>query len=258
MMKRLVILLKILGVAALYVLLARMTLTYLSTNGVVSLVWLPSGLALAALLLGGRRYSFSVFLGAFLANTMIANATPGMSGVIAVGNTLEALLASWLLTRFGKFSVDLSSLSDYLRLILVGAIGGLVAALNGSAVLLASGHISSGLYFMNLAHWWMGDMLGIILLTPLLLLWRQMPQDWLGWKRLFEVELILGLSVLTGQIVFLDWFSDSIGWIAKGYWMFLRCLGGGTPGRAWRDRGAAGDGSPGIAGSVSGHRFFCR
>ena len=218
---RSVIMLKLLGLAALYVLLARMALTYLSTNGVVSLVWLPSGLALAALLLGGRRYAYGVFLGAFLANAMMTGADLVMAAAIAAGNTLEALMGSWLLTRIGKFSADFHSLNDYLWLVLAGAIGSLVAALNGSTVLLVSGFISSDLYFLNLAHWWMGDMLGIILLTPLLLLWRRMPQGWSGWKRFFEAGLILGLSVLAGQMIFFDWFHDSVGSIAFGYWMFL-------------------------------------
>ena len=220
-MDRLIFLLKLSGVAALYVVLARATLTYLSINGVVSLIWLPSGLALAALLLGGRRYAYGVFLGAFLANAMVADTTPGMAAIIAVGNTAEALLASWLLTRQGRFSADLYSLNDYLWLILAGAIGSLVSGLNGSTVLLVSGLISADLYPLNLANWWMGDMLGILLLTPLMLLWREMPRDWFGWKRFFEIVLILGLTVLTGQIVFLGWFDDSIGLISKGYWMFL-------------------------------------
>lgn len=220
-MSRLIFLLRLLGVAALYVLLARITLTYLSTNGVVSLVWLPSGLALAALLLGGRRYAYAVYLGAFLGNAMMPGVTLGMAALIAIGNTMEVLLASWLLVRPGRFSPDFRSLNEYLWLILAGGVGALVAALSGTTLLLATGYISSSLYVTNLAHWWMGDMLGIMLLTPALLLWRQMPRDWLGWKRLFEVGLILALSVLAGQIVFLDWFHDSVGMIAQGYWMFL-------------------------------------
>jgi len=44
-----------------------------SVNGVVSVIWLPSGLALAALLLGGKRYACSVFLGAFLINIISIN-----------------------------------------------------------------------------------------------------------------------------------------------------------------------------------------
>ena len=43
------------SLALLYALLANVSLTYFLGNSVVAIVWLPSGLALAALLMGGRQ-----------------------------------------------------------------------------------------------------------------------------------------------------------------------------------------------------------
>ena len=90
-------LLCLLGVAALYVLLGRIMLMYLSSNGVVSIVWPSSGLALAVVLLGGKRYAPSVILGALLVNAM-AGLSVGVAAAIAVGNTLEALTGCLLYT----------------------------------------------------------------------------------------------------------------------------------------------------------------
>ena len=214
-------LLKLLGVAVLYALLAKIVLTFFSANGVVSIVWPPSGLALAVLLMGGNRYAAGVFLGALMANAM-TGLPLGTAAIIATGNTLEALLGAWLLTRDGKFDPNFRSLYDYSRLIvLAGFFGVSVSAINGSTTLLVSGFLTSEAYFLNLLHWWMGDALGILFITPLMLVWRSMPKDWVEPKRVIEVMLVLGLTFLIGQVVFLDWFRDTLGKVAGGYWMFL-------------------------------------
>ena len=137
---RLIELLKISGVAALYFASAAVFLIYIAPNGVVSAVWPPSGLALAAVLIGGRRYAISVLLGAFLANGFV-NHTWLLAGPIALGNTLEALLGAWLLTRTGKFDQSFNSPRDYLRMIFwAGFVACSVAAVNGSSLLLMSGY----------------------------------------------------------------------------------------------------------------------
>jgi PAS domain S-box-containing protein len=214
-------LLKLLSVAALYALLAKLVLAFFSGNGVVSVVWPPSGFALAVLLMGGKRYAAGVYLGALLANAM-TGLPLGTAAFIATGNTLEALLGAWLLTRDGKFDPDFRSLSDYLRLIvLAGFFSTIVSAINGSTTLLVSGFLTSEAYLVNLLHWWMGDAIGILLIAPFVLVWRRVPRDWIEPKRAIEVMLVLGLTFLIGQVVFHDWFHDTLGTVARGYWMFL-------------------------------------
>lgn len=217
-------LLKLCGVAALYALFAKVVLALFSANGVVSIVWPPSGLAMAVLLIGGKRYSPGVFLGALIANVM-TGLHPGIAAAIAVGNTLEAFLGTWLLTRDYKFNPKIQTLNDYLRLLFLGGfIACSVAAINGSTILLLSGFITSEAYLPNLINWWMGDILGIILIATLILAWQRRPDYRLKPKRLFEAVLLLGLTFLAGQIIFLGWFHETSGIfeeIAKGYWIFL-------------------------------------
>ncbi|MBI5439203.1 MAG: MASE1 domain-containing protein [Nitrosomonadales bacterium] len=218
--RRLIHLLKQLGVAALYALLAKIVLTYFSANGVVSIVWPSSGLALAVLLIGGKRYFWGVFLGAFLANAM-TGITLMAAVAVAAGNTLEAFSGAWLLARNGKFDTALQSLRGYLLLILAGGLGSIIAALNGATTLLLVGFLTSETYLINLARWWMGDVLGIVLISPMILVCWQAKKDRLEAKRLAEAALLLGLTFLAGQIIFLGWFHDNIGNLARGAWMFL-------------------------------------
>ncbi len=213
-------LLRIFGVAVLYALLSRLVLAHFSVNGVISVVWPSSGLALAAVLLGGKRYAAGVFLGAFLANANVL--TPGTALLIAAGNTLEALAGAWLLTRDGKFDSRFQSLRDYLRLIvLAGFFASGVSAVCGSATLWITGFLPADSYVRSLLHWWMGDAIGVVLVTPIMLVWRQIPTDWFKPQRLVEIVLVLGLTFLIGQVIFLNWFYDTLGAVARGYWMYL-------------------------------------
>src|SRR5664279_2838363 len=77
----------LLAVALIYFVLAKLGLTLASINPSASPIWPPSGLALAAVLLGGRRMWPAIFIGAFAANATTAG-TLATSAVIAFGNTL--------------------------------------------------------------------------------------------------------------------------------------------------------------------------
>ena len=209
-----------LGVAAVYLLLARVVHGYF-TGTIASVIWPSSGFALAMLLLGGKRYAWGVFLGALLTH-VIADGSLWTPVPIALGNTLEALFGAWLLTRDGRFDVQLRSLHDYARLILLGGcVAGFVGALPGPTVLLMAGIFTPDNYPVQMLHWWMGDVLGIVLIAPLILVWRQLPVDWLQLRRLPEAALLFVLVFLAGQIIFLGWFHDTLGPFARSFWMFL-------------------------------------
>src|SRR5277367_5554060 len=96
-------------------------------SGSVSLVWPPSGIALAAILLFGFRLWPGIFLGAFAANVAVFAANHVASGVtttavslsIACGNTLEAVLGAWLLQRLITIPSNLAKPLNVYKFILV-------------------------------------------------------------------------------------------------------------------------------------------
>src|SRR5678815_911422 len=103
--------------AAVYVASAKLGLTLAFVAQQVTVVWPPTGIALAAVLLLGFRIWPFIFLGTFIAN--ITTNTPLLTSIgIASGNTLEALTAAWLLQRFVGFdrSLQKSSMSSNLTL----------------------------------------------------------------------------------------------------------------------------------------------
>ncbi len=217
---RLTGMLKQAGIVALYAALAHIDHLYFESRAVVSIFEPACGLALAILLIGGRRYAWGIFLGSLLAN-VISNGPLWAAGVTAAGNTLEALAAAWLLTRSGSFDLRLRSLRSYLLLVLAGSIGGTICALTETTVLLVSGSQAPASYVVTLAHRWMGEALGVTLITPLILVWWRTKKDWLEAKWISEAILLLGVTFMAGQIIFLGWFHDSIASLARGAWMFL-------------------------------------
>ena len=213
--------LKQLAIAALYVLIGYVIQHNFVSQGMVSAVWPGSGLVLAVLLIGGRRYLWGILLGALL-----VNATTNGSVVWVIGATLasllEALLGLWLLTRNDKVPFSLNTLSDYLSLIVLGGgVACVIGAIIGASALLLLGFITPDDYFGNLLHWWMGDTLGVVLVTPFILTWWQSKPKQLTAKQLLEGLLLMGITFFIGQLVFLGWFNESFIVAPKAFVMFL-------------------------------------
>ena len=219
--RRLKGLLCLLGVALLYVALAYLSLRFLSINGRTSVAWLPGGMALAVLLMYGKRFAWSVLLGQ-LAFIMLGGGSIGPAIAISTGNALAALVGAWLMTRRGQFDPTLPSLQDFGALIvLAGGVASLIAALVGVATTLVFGRPVQADLLQNLLSWWIGDLVGILLVTPFFLIWRRPPAGWMQARRLAEVCLLLGLAFLVGQVVFMGWLGAWFDPLAHDYWMFV-------------------------------------
>src|SRR5947207_771815 len=126
--------LALLVVAGAYLAAGKLGIELSVARFVITPVWAPSGIAVAALLLGGARLWPAVALGAFLANVTSGTGAPIALG-IAAGNTLEPLLATYLLRRVG-FRPALDRVRDVLALVGFAALGSTIVAATGGTSLL--------------------------------------------------------------------------------------------------------------------------
>ena len=206
------------GLAIGYAFLARLVLTVSTANGNATIFWIPGGLALAALLVWGWKYWPAVFLGAFAAGVMV-NDPPVVSFFLATGNTLETLFAVWLFHKLLGDKLNLNQPQDFFYLGLVAIASAVISALIGPFTLVIADYLSWQVAVSNMLHWWQADTLGILLGTPLFLIWRKFPHGWFSGKGLVETIALIILTLLIGQVVFLSWTPIS-GQMALGYWIF--------------------------------------
>ena len=185
---------------AVYLGAALLGLRYASIGPSISLVWPPTGIAIAALTMLGPRYWPSIALGAFLANA--ATPVPLLAaGFIATGNTLEALVAATLLRRLAGSRPQLDDLRHVRALVLVAVpAGALTSALTGTLSLWLSGVIQADAIPGALAVWWTGDVLGALVVAPLLFAWAAPPDSRQSTRRLVEVLLLCAGTVLAGEL----------------------------------------------------------
>ena len=97
-------------VALAYWLAAELSLNLALVHGQVTPIWPPTGIAVVAILLVGRRATAAIALAAFAVNFPIGPSVLG-AAVIAAGNTLAPLLAAELLRRV-DFHLQMDRLFD--------------------------------------------------------------------------------------------------------------------------------------------------
>jgi PAS domain S-box-containing protein len=198
-------------VVGLYIGAAKLGIELSVARGVVTPVWAPTGIALAAVVLFGPGLWPAIALGAFVANATSGASVP-VAVFISVGNTLEALVGAVLLRRV-RFSPRLGRVRDVLALVVLAAAGSTaVAATNGVTTLWVSGNLSDT-FGANWLLWWSGDAMGDLIVAPLLLLWLSAP-----WWKPRRAELLEGLALL-GLVVGVSWFV-----FLDGYWRYPHLL----------------------------------
>lgn len=190
------------GVTAVYVAAAKVGLTYALVAGTVSLVWAPSGIALAALLVFGRRVAVAVALGAFLANVGTGLPLPAAFS-IAAGNALEALVGATLLLRLSGFGPGLRTRHDVFALILLGAVVSTTfGASVGSATLAIAGAVAQQDFSAVWLKWWLGDMMGVLVVAPPLLLATRATRRVPSPRMVAEAVCLVTLLVIVSVTIF--------------------------------------------------------
>jgi PAS domain S-box-containing protein len=196
----------VLGIAAAYYVTGRLGLLFAIPPGYATAVWLPSGIALGAILIGGYRGWPGVLLGSWLLNMMppfeAANWMARLDGLalptsIGLGAALQAVVAAYLVRRVVGFPNPLSRGRDIGAFLgLGGPVSCLINATVGVTSLLIAGRIPWAGYFHNWWTWWIGDTIGVLIVTPLLLSWLAEPRDIWRRRRLSVAVPLVGAFML--------------------------------------------------------------
>ena len=162
-------------------------------------LWPASGAALAAILLGGPWMLIGVYLGLLPCQFFFWGTVPASTALLLpLANTTETLVAWFLLRKVARGFHDWISTQRDIVLFLVAApwIPTLISALLAQILLLYNGVVSSNTFTSEVLIYSLGNASGIILLTPLILVWR----DYLKFPWLNRTGLRLIAHTLTVAI----------------------------------------------------------
>jgi len=196
-----VYLLKIIGLAVIYHLAARLGLMMAYVQSNTSPVWPPTGIALAALLIFGYRVWPGITLGV-LVGSLITGAGPTVALGMALGNTLEALVGAYLLKRVFGFRNSMERIRDVVGLGLVATLSTTISASIGTSTLVLAGQSDWAGFGDIWATWWIGDLLGALVVAPVLLVWSSPPSIKVRRQQYLEGALLLLLLILVTWYVF--------------------------------------------------------
>ena len=174
-------------------------------NESTTAVWPAAGIAVAALLHFGLAAWPAVTAGAFLVNVTTSGSAIA-SLAIAGGNTLEAVVAAWMVTRFARGRSAFERTPDILRFAGLAAFAApALAATIGTLTLTAGGLASTRDAAFIWLTWWVGDAAGVLLVTPLVLLWTAPARHSWDAPRLAEGVALAAGIVVAGAMTFTSW-----------------------------------------------------
>jgi signal transduction histidine kinase len=158
-----------------------------------AIVWLPVGVGIAFLYLGGLWLWPGVLIGDLLVNDY---------GVVPIGsalgqtcgNLLEVVVAVILLRRLVPFGSPLDTIGGIMRMLLALAAGTALSATIGTLAQLLGDVIETGALATVWRTWWLGDLTGALVIVPLAIAWQHRPPP--GWLHGRHVEAVVLLAVM--------------------------------------------------------------
>lgn len=135
-------------------------------ESVATLIWLPTGIAVGAIMRWGKVNILAVFIASFLVELTVLPLSTSI--LVAITNTLGPVLTAYLLPKF-HFNHHLYKQKDILLMILVALLGMSICATGGVFSLYVTG-LATADHLLNIGFiWWLGDSLGVLLALPLVL-----------------------------------------------------------------------------------------
>ena len=180
-------------------------------SGKIALIWPPSGIALAAILLFGYNYWPGIALGA-LVYSLISGAGIGyFTAGIVVGNTLSAVVCAFLLKRFVNFENAMERAHDAVGFVLLASLlGTTVNALCAVVGLAYADKIGWDMLFPHLLQWWVPNAMAALVVTPVILVWSAPSAERWSFSRSVEAFLCGGGLFLAAWVSFDTWFVYGI------------------------------------------------
>ena len=159
-----------------YVICGRLGLVLAVPPGYATAVFLPAGIAVAAMFMAGAATLPATFLGSLLLNIWIGYTIGGSIGirsiavavVIALASMLQAAIGGAVLRRAIGYPAGLDNPRDLLLFLLLSPIFCLTSATLSLSGMWMLGTVQRTELLINWMTWWVGDTLGVLVALPLM------------------------------------------------------------------------------------------
>jgi len=208
------------ALAAAYFVAGRLGLRFAVVSPNATVVWPPTGIALAALLLAGYDVWPAIMVGAFLVHLSTTGSVPS-AVAIAAGNTLEGLLGAYLVNRFARGRRVLERARDIFTFaVLAGIVSTAVSATAGVLAISLDGLARWSDFGSIWLTWWLGDAVSDLVVAPAVLLWALRPR--VHWTR--RQALDAGALLLSVVVVGIAVFDGLFPWRGRHYPLEFLCV----------------------------------
>ena len=183
-----------------YVIVGRLGLYLAVPPGYATAVFPSAGIAIAAVVIGGKLTLPWIFLGSLLLNLWIGHVVQNtldsvglsVAVVIATASMVQAALAGWLFRRMIGYPAALDNQCDLAKFFLITPLMCLTSATLSLLGMYIIGVVGAQQLLSGWLTWWLGDTLGVLLSLPLVMVVAGEPRA-LWRSRASSVALPMGL-----------------------------------------------------------------
>jgi two-component system, cell cycle sensor histidine kinase PleC len=160
-------------VAALYLVMGYIVSVFFAAYGLFPApIWLPASVATVAAMIGGWRCLPGIFLGSFLANSVLFDPPLHITAIISLTNALGPVAGAAAARRLRPPAGLFNCFSGVIIFIVCTTLLSPAISAAGGALALAVGHaLDMPTLYSVWVNWWLTDSGGTLYLAPALLLW---------------------------------------------------------------------------------------
>jgi PAS domain S-box-containing protein len=172
-------------------------------NAIGTPLWLPSGVALAIMLLRGHRTWPAIFIGSFCADAISAGFLSVQPVAIASGTTLAGLAGARFVNGWSNGIKTFSAPAGIVKFALIAFIPtALISASAATVGALITGGLSYSTLIATALCWWLADAVASMMLAPVVVLWATPALSQTAKSDLLTTAIILLISAAIGAIAF--------------------------------------------------------
>ena len=184
-------------------------------SGFATVIWPPIGIGIAGLMIETRKTLIAIFLASMIFNFRPSEPSLIATTSISLAETLAAFIGASTLKQIANFDWSFGQTDHVLKFLLrVVTPSSIIVPIIGTPVLFATKTQHGENFFENFSTWFMGNVLGIMIFTPFILIVSK-DAIWAPFrKRLPEYALLCSLTVITCSYLFID-IDQTVTWMPQ-------------------------------------------